>query len=158
MIKHLKENKQHRHANGGGWVADTATVADSAYVGPDAQVYEYAWVHESAWVSGDARVYGYAQVSGNTRVGGDARVGGYARMYGYAKVYGDAWETSPLYIQGTKHAVTNSAHGRLSIGCITKTFAEWKKDFKKIGKEYDYTPAQIKEYGAYITLAQKIGK
>ena len=36
----------HRHSNGGGWVADTATVADTAYLGPTAHVY------------GNARVYG----------------------------------------------------------------------------------------------------
>ena len=41
----------HRHSNGGGWIADTATVADTAYVGPDAQVYDNAWVY------GKARVY-----------------------------------------------------------------------------------------------------
>jgi hypothetical protein len=28
-----------KHSNGGGWVADTATVADTAYVGPDARVF-----------------------------------------------------------------------------------------------------------------------
>ncbi len=43
----------HRHANGGGWVADTASVATTAYIGPNAQV------------SGNARVFGNAQVSGN---------------------------------------------------------------------------------------------
>ena len=28
----------HKHVNGGGWVAETATVADSAYIGFNAQV------------------------------------------------------------------------------------------------------------------------
>ena len=54
----------HRHSNGGGWVADTATVADTAYVGPDAMV------------SGNAEVYGNARVSGNAQMFGDARVFG----------------------------------------------------------------------------------
>jgi hypothetical protein len=56
----------HKHPNGGGWVADTATVDDTAYVGPDARVF------------GKARVFGYAQVYGNARVFGKARVFGYA--------------------------------------------------------------------------------
>jgi hypothetical protein len=34
----------HKHPNGGGWVADTATVADTAYVGPEAKVYDNARV------------------------------------------------------------------------------------------------------------------
>lgn len=28
----------HKHVNGGGWVADTATVSDAAYIGGDARV------------------------------------------------------------------------------------------------------------------------
>ena len=34
----------HQHPNGGGWVADTASVASTAFVGPDAVVSGYAWV------------------------------------------------------------------------------------------------------------------
>ena len=44
MISFLKENEQHQHPNGGGWVANTATVDASAFVGRDAQVYDYARV------------------------------------------------------------------------------------------------------------------
>ena len=40
----------HKHSNGGGWVADSATVTDSAYVGPDAVVYGNAAVSGKAWV------------------------------------------------------------------------------------------------------------
>ena len=46
----------HQHINGGGWVADTATVADTAYVGPNAKVYGIARVSGNATVSGDAMV------------------------------------------------------------------------------------------------------
>jgi hypothetical protein len=115
-------------------------------------------------VSGDAQVYGNAQVSGNAsvsgdaRVSGDAQVSGNARVFGNAWVSGDAWETSPLYIQGTKHSVTNCAHGKLAIGCQVHTFAEWKKNYTAIGKAAGYTPAQIKEYGEYIKLALKVGR
>ena len=52
----------HQHSNGGGWVADTATVADTAYISPNARVYG------NAWVSGDARVSDDARVCGNARV------------------------------------------------------------------------------------------
>ncbi len=94
----------------------------------------------NAWVYGDARVYGNAQVSGNARVSGDA------------------WEKSPLYIQGTKAAITNCKHGHIAIGCQAHTFEKWRKDYKKIGKEYGYSDAQIKEYGAIIALICKIGR
>ena len=50
----------HQHPNGGGWVADTASVDETAFVGPDAEVY------------GHAGVYGHARVFGNASVFGDA--------------------------------------------------------------------------------------
>ena len=53
----------HQHPNGGGWVADTATVAATAYVGPDTQVYGNALVSGNARVYGNARVFGDALVS-----------------------------------------------------------------------------------------------
>jgi carbonic anhydrase/acetyltransferase-like protein (isoleucine patch superfamily) len=133
-------------------------------VSGNAQVYGNAQVSGNASVSGDAQVYGNAQVSGNAsvsgdaRVSGDAQVSGNARVFGNAWVSGDAWETSPLYIQGTKHSVTNCAHGKLAIGCQVHTFAEWKKNYKAIGKAAGYTSAQIEEYGEYIKLALKAGR
>ena len=134
MISFLKAEEQHQHENGGGWVANTATVEATVYVGPNAQV------------SGNARVYGYAWVSGNAWVFGDARV------------FGDAWETSPLYIQGSRHSVTNCAHGSITIGCQVHTFAEWKAKYKTIGKAAGYTAAQIKEYSHHIAYVIKVGK
>ena len=50
----------HQHANGGGWVADTATVAPTAWIGPDARVSGNACVFDNAQVSGLGRSDGYA--------------------------------------------------------------------------------------------------
>jgi len=170
MITFLKAEEQHQHKNGGGWVANTATVDASAYIGPNAQVYGKALVSDNArvfgdaQVSGDAWVFGKAWVFDNARVFGDAWVSGYAQVSGnaqvsgYAQVSGDAWETSPLYIQGTRHAITNCAYGLLAIGCQVHTFAEWKKNYKAIGKEAGYTEEQIKEYGRHILYATEVGK
>jgi hypothetical protein len=46
----------------------------------------------------------------------------------------------------------------LQIGCYEKTFADWKKHYKAIGKTEDYTSEQIKEYGQLIDLFIAIGK
>ena len=134
MITRLKAEEQHQHKNGGGWVANTATTEDSVHIGPNAVVF------------GDARVFG------------DAWVFGDAQVFGKAVVFSDAWMETPLFIQGTKHGVSNSSYGKLSIGCVTLTFAEWKKQYRVIGKREGYTEKQIKEYGAIIALATKIGK
>jgi len=98
----------HKHVNGGGWVADTATVADSAYVGQHAtvsgdaevsgkaKVSDYAYVFGdarvfgNAWLYGNAEVYGYAMILGYAKVCGDAKVFGYSVVYGDAMVYGHA--------------------------------------------------------------------
>ena len=170
MITILKPEEQHQHLNGGGWVANTAKVADTAYIGSNAQVYGNAQVSGNARVYDKARVFGNAQVSGDAQVCGDALVYGDARVYGNAQVYGNArvsgdaqvsggaWETSPLYIQGTRHAVTNSSYGFLNIGCIKLSFSEWKKKYRAVGKQQGYTVEQIKEYGTIIAFATKLGK
>jgi len=48
----------HQHINGGGWVADSASVSDTAYIGPNARVCG------NALVLFDAQVGGYAVVQG----------------------------------------------------------------------------------------------
>jgi len=80
----------HRHVNGGGLVADTATVADTAFVGASATVYGNAEIYGNARVYDKAVVYGNAKVSGNVRVYGDVRVYGAAKILGDAEVFGNA--------------------------------------------------------------------
>jgi len=63
-----------QHANGGGFVANAATVAATAYVGPNARVL-------GGTVSGNARIEGRAVVRGGTVIG-DAVVKDYALVVG----------------------------------------------------------------------------
>lgn len=60
------------HANGGGFVAATATVDASVYVGPNARVLDYATVTGNAVIDDYATVCGSAKVSGNAIVSGHA--------------------------------------------------------------------------------------
>ena len=62
----------HYHANGGGFVAASATVSDSVYVGPNARVLG------NATVSGNAVIDDYAVVTGTAKVSGNAVVKGHA--------------------------------------------------------------------------------
>ena len=93
----------HKHTNGGGWVADTASVADSAYVGPDARVFGRARIR------GEARVDGQSIVSENARVGGqsivseNARISGAARVGGQSIVGGNAWVGGNARISGNEN-------------------------------------------------------
>jgi len=96
----------HQHKNGGGWVADSATVERTAMVSGDARVYGHALVSGTALVSGDARVYGHARVSGTAMVYGtalvygDARVSGDALVSGNARVSGDALVSGNALVSG----------------------------------------------------------
>lgn len=96
----------HQHANGGGWVADTAAVSKSAYVGPTAKVYGEARVYGNAQIAGCAQVYGNAQVYGDSRVYGEAKIYGSAHVYGRARVsntalvYGDAHVHGEALVHG----------------------------------------------------------
>ena len=136
----------HVHPNGGGLVEGTAYVEASVFVGEDARVFGSARVFGDAQVFGDAWVFGSAQVFGDARVSGDTQVSG------------DAWEQSPLYIQGTRHPITNSKYGELTIGCHAHPFKYWLKHYKAIGKANGYTKEQIKEYGVLIAAAVKVGR
>jgi len=78
----------HRHPNGGGWVADSATVAPTARVG------EHASVSGHAIVSGYAVIGEQAIVSGHASVGEQAIVSGHAIVGGRAIVSGRAIVTS----------------------------------------------------------------
>lgn len=55
----------HRHPNGGGWVADTATVEETAYVGADARVSGSALVEGGVQLLGDTRISGVSCVAYN---------------------------------------------------------------------------------------------
>jgi carbonic anhydrase/acetyltransferase-like protein (isoleucine patch superfamily) len=89
-IPNAIESEWHQHANGGGWVKNTAMVAGSAYIGADALVYGNAYISGNAQVYGDAKVYDNAHVGNNAQVYGDAKVHHNASVYGDAHVFGDA--------------------------------------------------------------------
>jgi hypothetical protein len=89
---------------------------------------------------------------------GDARVYGNAWVFDNARAFGDAWKTSPLYIQGSKHSASNVKYGSIAIGCEVHTFAEWLKHYKAIGKAAGYNEEQIEEYKAIIDLFVKVGR
>ena len=108
----------HVHSNGGGWVADTATVSESAFVGPEAKVYGRAVVTGDAKVSGDAWVSGYAVVSGDAEVSGNAWVSGYAVVSGYAMVSGYAVVSGRAMVSG--RAVVSGAIN-ISAGVVTSS-------------------------------------
>ena len=78
-------------ANGGGFVANTATVASTVYVGPLARVLGNANVSGTAQILGRATVKGSAQVSGSAIITDTAVVAGSAVVKDNAKITGHAY-------------------------------------------------------------------
>lgn len=79
-------SKGHRHPNGGGWVADSATVSPSVVVHPIGVVFD------EAVVVGDVEIFDFAAVFGNARVFGSAKVGegsGFQKVYQDGQVFGE---------------------------------------------------------------------
>ncbi|MCX6344327.1 MAG: DUF6055 domain-containing protein [Armatimonadetes bacterium] len=152
------------HANGGGFVAETAKVAPTAYVGPRAMVLDTAQVSENAriegyavisggaTVSGKAIVSGYAYVTGTPTISGNARVRDYSRVYDSAKIDGNARVWEYARIQGKTHIYDNAiARGSCTIGdgtvhgsaCFTgasNTNGDIKDCIKGIFTGYVYPP------------------
>ena len=81
-----------------------------------------------------------------------------AWVYGNARVYGNAWNKSPLYIQGSKHSLSNCKHGHIAIGCQCHSYQYWIENYKNIGSKQGYTEDEIKEYSEHIRYMIKMGK
>jgi carbonic anhydrase/acetyltransferase-like protein (isoleucine patch superfamily) len=102
--------RAHPHDNGGGWVADTATVEPSVFVGPDAKVCDFAQVSGGARLSGHAVVMDRAVVCDNALII-DAVVMEGATVSGDSRVTDGAVVKDAAWISGFA-----TAHGPCVIG------------------------------------------
>lgn len=66
--------------------------------------------------------------------------------------------STPLAVQGTKHLATNGEPGTIQIGCLVKTFSQWKRHYKEIGQVEGYSVEQIAEYGKIIDFIIENGR
>lgn len=94
------------HSNGGGFVANTATVASTAYVGPKAQVLNNAKVQNNARIEDLAIIKNAAVINQNAVVSGTSIIGEVAQVTGNAKVrqqsriYGNSVISGNAIIEG----------------------------------------------------------
>ncbi|MBI2071133.1 MAG: hypothetical protein HYT79_11095 [Elusimicrobia bacterium] len=65
----------HRHPNGDGWVADTASVALDAYLDQNTRVFGAARIRGAANIEGHARISGdHVLIEGNVHIAGNVRI------------------------------------------------------------------------------------
>ena len=140
-----------QHANGGGWVRKDAEVHPESFIGGKAIVFSH-W--RKAKVMRGGVMHGGVMHGGVMR-GGEMWGG---EMWG-GVMWGGVWNTSPLFVQGTRHSLCNAKPGFIQIGCKCMPYAWWKsEEAMKFARANDYTEEQIKEYEAYIALFKKIGR
>ena len=106
----------------------------------------------------NAKAYGHAHIRGDATLTGTAKVCGVATVCGDAVIYADSWNKNPLYIQGTRHSLTNCAYKTIKIGCEKHSFDHWMYNFVEIGKKNKYSSKEIEEYSKYIELTVMLGK
>jgi carbonic anhydrase/acetyltransferase-like protein (isoleucine patch superfamily) len=135
----------HRHDNGRGWVADTASVDDSVYVGSRAQVFQHAKVLGRCRLEGQAKVHGFATVRGavivkhsaqiygrstvcdgtllhdNSSITGSAIVCGNSSLYNVANISESAYVLGSTLrnnavIRGTACVLRSMFHGPVMVG------------------------------------------
>ena len=107
-----------------GWIENIESIKDSFY-------------EKLGWISEDSEIMG-GTIRGGEIMGGE--------------IWGGVYFKTILQIQGSIHYVNICDINKIQIGCISKTFDEWKKEFKQIGKENNYTENQILEYYIYIKM------
>ena len=131
-------------------VSGNAQISGEAWVFGDARVFNNAQVYSDAKVSGGAWVYSNARVYSDAQVYGNAQIFGNARIFGNVQVSGGKWIKAPLMIYGSQHVICHSSPRKITIGCISKTFDKWLKDYIEVGKKNGYSESEIKEYKRYI--------
>lgn len=90
----------HKHENGGGWVADTASVEPSVYVGRKCEIFNRAIVKGSVRLEGNARISGAAVVSGGVVLSKNAQVYGKAVVRDATKITDDARVFGEAHVSG----------------------------------------------------------
>ena len=106
----------HQHPNGGGWVADTASVSDAAYIGPEAEV-----------IGGT--------IEGGTIWGGTIEGG---TIWG-GTIEGGIVTRSPIHITGFAYPVTIT-DSHMGIGCEWLTHDKWREQGATIAAEENQPP------------------
>lgn len=117
----------HFHLNGGGIVADTATVSSDSIVSPNASVGGRAMVLNKTKILDHSRVYGNAYVANEVSIEDRVRVFGTAEVKNGLVLFGDCVvSVPPKVILGFDHPVIIT-DSHIFLGCHCFDVEQWKK-------------------------------
>lgn len=111
------------HPNGGGQIADTATVSDDSYVGADCKVLDNAIVEGKSVIANGAVVCGNAIIY-SAEVTDGAIVGGVAQVQ-HANIHGNVTLLkTPIVLHGFEQEIV-IADTFITVGCQTIGIDDW---------------------------------
>jgi carbonic anhydrase/acetyltransferase-like protein (isoleucine patch superfamily) len=146
----------HHHKNGGGIVANSATVSDDCFVDVSARVYGSAVVKNRCFIRDDARVHGQAFICNDVVLEGSVDVSGTAEIKGGTLIFGDAKITvSPKIISGFDHPIVVT-DDRIIVGCHSFTIEDWKEKALAIIRVNGYPTKTTKRIHSLITEISSI--
>jgi len=65
-------------------------------------------------------------------------------------------ETGIIAIQGSMHRIICISRDEICVGCERHSLTDWIKTYRSIGKNNDYTHAQIEEYGKWFLVLDEM--
>lgn len=117
----------HHHKNGGGIVANTATVSDDSIVDPQAEVGGNAMVMNGSKILNRVRVYGNAYISDGVTLEDDVEVYGKAEVrYGIVIFEKAKVSVPPKVVLGFDHKVIITDE-HITMGCHMFDKEQWKR-------------------------------
>ncbi len=117
----------HHHKNGGGIVANTATVSDDSIVDPQAEVDGNAMVMNGSKILNRVRVYGNAYISDGVTLEDDVEVYGKAEVrYGIVIFEKAKVSVPPKVVLGFDHKVIITDE-HITMGCHMFDKEQWKR-------------------------------
>jgi len=134
------------------FIYNTSKVYDNAEVYGNTKVYDNTEVYDNAEVYGNAEVGGYAEVFDNIELYFQAKVFGHIKLFGNLYI-----NYSPISIEGFRHTIT-CLQDRAIIGCQSRTYEQWFKEGKLIGKMHGYLSDEIEHILSMLRVCKKIHK
>ncbi|MFC1601397.1 DUF6055 domain-containing protein [Candidatus Sumerlaeota bacterium] len=131
------------HKNGGGLVANTATVADTAYVGPNAMVLDNAKVLDHASIEGFAIVKGNAVVKDNAKLYGNAEAKGNTVVGGYSRYHVPVVTGIKSDLMANNPLIPRFGKATLRDDGLWANYAMMDTDRNKLHDYYRYAEASL---------------
>lgn len=121
------------------------------YVNCNWKFYQYENIHDLK----DELYKRQISIGDPVIIGNDVIIGKDAKIASDAIIGDEVKLITGIYINGSKHTITYTGNGTISIGCHNYTIGFWKDNYIQIGKNEGYSTKEIEEYYQYILIVEQ---